>query len=140
MAWGLATTARVLCLSQLRFGLLNQFSAYAPDLKQIQAPLQGLMSTKVAYQWLPVHDEAMAKVKDILTKEGGSVLAYFDPGLKTTLLTDACKYGLGYVLVQHDGEDYSKSEKLKLITCGSRFLSTAEKNYAVCELELLGIQ
>ena len=67
-------------------------------------------------------------------------MAYFDPSLRTTLLTDACKYGLGYVLVQHDGEDYSKSEKLKLITCGSRFLSAAEKNYAVCELELLGIQ
>ena len=121
-------------------GLLNQFSAYAPDLKQVQATLQGLMSTKVAYQWLPEHDEAMAKVKDILTRHGGSILAYFDPGLKTTLLTDACKYGLGYVLVQHESEDYSKSKELKLITCGSRFLSTAEKNYAVCELECLGIQ
>ena len=27
-----------------------------------------------------------------------------------------------------------------MITCGSRFLSTAERNYAVCELECLGIQ
>ena len=33
-----------------------------------------------------------------------------------------------------------KSKKLKLITCGSRFHSLAEKNYAVCELECLGIQ
>ena len=38
-------------------GLLNQFSTYAPDLKQVQAPLQALMSTKVAYQWLQEHDE-----------------------------------------------------------------------------------
>ena len=121
-------------------GLLNQFSAYAPDLKQVQAPLQELMSTKMAYQWLPEHDLAMAKVKDILTREGGSILAHFDPGLYTTLLTDACKYGLGYILIQHDDEDHSKSKELKLITCGSRFLSTAEKNYAVCELECLGIQ
>ena len=45
-----------------------------------------------------------------------------------------------WFVVQHDGEDYSKSEELKLITCGSRFLSPAEKNYAVCELECLGIQ
>ena len=121
-------------------GLLNQFSAYAPDLKQVQAPLQDLMSTKTAYQWLPEHDLAMAKVKDILTTEGGSILAHFDPGLHTTLLTDACKYGLGYILIQHDDEDYSRSKELRLITCGSRFLSTAEKNYAVCELECLGIQ
>ena len=121
-------------------GLLNQFSAYAPDLKQAQAPLQGLMSTKVAYQWLPEHDLAMAKVKDILTEENGPILSHFNPSLKTTLLTDACKYGLGYILVQHEEDDYSKSKELKLITCGSRFLSPAEKNYAVCELECLGIQ
>ena len=29
---------------------------------------------------------------------------------------------------------------LRLITCGSRFLNDAEKNYAVVELELLAIQ
>ena len=33
-------------------GLLNQFSTYAPDLKQVQAPQQALMSMKVVYQWL----------------------------------------------------------------------------------------
>ena len=89
------------------------------------------METRVqtAYQWLPEHDLAMAKVKDILTREGGLILAHFDPGLYTTLLTDACKYGLGYILIQHNDEDYSKSKELKLITCGSRFLSTAEKNW-----------
>ena len=95
---------------------------------------------KMAYQWLPEHDLAMAKVKDILTREGGSILAHFDPGLYSTLLTDACKYCLGYILIEHDNEDYSKSKELKLITCGLRFLSTAEKNYAVCALECLGIQ
>ena len=88
----------------------------------------------------PGHDDAMAMVKKILTDEGGPILAHFDPALKTTLLTDACKYGLGYILVQHEEDNYSKSKKFKLITCGSRFLSSAEKNYAVCELECLGIQ
>ena len=34
----------------------------------------------------------------------------------------------------------SKIPKGRLITCGSRFLSSAESNYAVIELELLAIQ
>ena len=121
-------------------GLVNQFTAYAPDLKQAQAPLQALLSTKNAYQWLPQHDMAMDKVKDILAGENSPILAHFDPKLYTTLLTDACKYGLGYSLVQHEHEDHSKAKQFKMITCGSRFLSPAERNYAVCELECLGIQ
>ena len=35
-------------------------------------------------------------------------------------------------------EDQTKAPRL--ITCGSRFISSAEKNYAVVELELLAIQ
>ena len=86
------------------------------------------------------HDMAMDKVKDILAGENSPILAHFDPKLYTTLLTDACKYGLGYSLVQHEHEDHSKAKQFKMITCGSRFLSPAERNYAVCELECLGIQ
>ena len=114
-------------------GLVNQFEKYAPDLKQAMAPLQGLLSKKNAYLWLPEHEEAMKKIKDILT--GENILKHFDPKLKTTLMTDACRFGLGYVLVQHD-----EASRPRLITCGSRFLSSAEKNYAVVELECLGIQ
>ena len=59
--------------------------------------------------------------------------------MKSTLLTDASQIGLGYILIQTEDTNSSKPVH-KLITCGSRFLSEAECNYAVVELELLVIQ
>ena len=72
------------------------------------------------------------------------------------LLTDASKKGLGYVLIQPQTapEEANEEEVLqgtvrhilkritkgKLITCGSRFLSKAEKNYAMSEQGLLVLQ
>ena len=46
---------------------------------------------------------------------------------------------MGYILIQTEDTNSSKPVH-KLITCGSRFLSEAERNYAVVELELLAIQ
>ena len=96
----------------------------------------------------------MNLVKSIIT--GPQCLAHFDPKLPITLWTDASRTGLGYCLIQTENkleaEDSSvtashvtshtvkKVSKWKLITCGSRFLSEAEDNYAVIELELLAIQ
>ena len=77
----------------------------------------------------------MDKIKEILTAEDGPILQFFDPSLPTTLMTDASRTGLGYILVQYD-----QARHTRLITCGSRFLSVAEKNYAVVELECLAVQ
>ena len=116
-------------------GLVNQFSSYAPDLKHAMLPLQGLSSTKNAFHWTIEHDNSMEQIKKILTDENGPVLKHFDPKLPVALLTDASRKGLGYILIQRDDCDHPR-----LITCGSRFLSLAEKNYAVVELECLAIQ
>ena len=115
-------------------GLANQLADFAPDLKHCMTPLQGLLSKKNAWLWTPEHDKAFQRVKDILTDPKGPVLKHFDPSLPVTLLTDASRTGLGFVILQkdHNGKD-------RLITCGSRFLSPAEKNYAVVELECLAI-
>ena len=52
------------------------------------------------------------------------------------LLSDASNlHGLGFVFVQKE----KSSEKLRLIQCGSRSLTDAEKRYAPVELECLGI-
>ena len=96
----------------------------------------------------------MNRVKDIVT--GPQCLQRFNPELPTVLLTDASRTGLGYVLIQTEkkpeaNDDDSladvvtkhtakKIPKGKLVSCGSRFLSSAEANYAVIELELLAIQ
>ena len=117
-------------------GLVNQFATYAPDLKHAMVPLQPLLKPKNVYQWLPEHEEAFKTVKNILTSEEGPVLAQFDPKLPVVLITDASRLGLGYILAQDDG----LGGHTRLITCGSRFLSPAEANYAVIELECMAIQ
>jgi hypothetical protein len=63
-------------------------------------------------------------------------LRRFDATLPIQVLTDASRTGIGFCLVQTD-----ESSKIPLlIMAGSRFLSPAEKNYTVVELELLAIQ
>ena len=71
------------------------------------------------------------------------------------VLTNASRKGLGFILIQTEtkpeGNDNNlanivtkhtakKIPKGKLVSCGSRFLSNAESNYAVIDLELLAIQ
>ena len=116
-------------------GLVNQFSSYAPDLKHAMVPLQPLLKKANVYQWEPEHQSAFEKVKELLTKEGGPVLARFNPELPSVLITDASRTGLGFILTQDDDLGHAR-----LITCGSRFLSPAENNYAVIELECMAIQ
>ena len=117
-------------------GLANQFASFAPDLKHAMVPMQPLLKKNNVYQWLPEHQMAFDKVKEILTSENGPILAQFDPKLPVTLITDASRTGLGYILAQDDG----LGGHTRLITCGSRFLSPAEANYAVIELECMAIQ
>ena len=126
-----------MCIRDRSFmGLVNQFATYAPDLKHAMVPLQPLLKTKNVYQWLPEQEKAFREVKAILTSENGPVLAQFDPKLPVVLITDASRLGLGFILAQDDG----LGGHTRLITCGSRFLSPAEANYAVIELECMAIQ
>ena len=87
-------------------------------------PLQGLLKPKNAYLWTQEHEEAMEKVKNILTSEKGPVLMHFDSKLPVVLITDASKTGLGFILAQDDGY----GGHTRLIQCGSRFLTRAEKD------------
>ena len=118
-------------------GLANQFSDLSPDLKHAMEPMKGLLKKKNAFVWNESHTKSMEAVKAIIT--GSQCLAHFNPKLPTMLLADASRTGLGYVLIQTEETPSSKPVR-KLITCGSRFLSEAESNYAVVELELLAIQ
>ena len=107
---------------------------FIPDLAHICEPLRQLLKKNVAYNWLPDHQEAFQKLKDALSSN--MVVKFFDPSLKTELLTDASRLkGLGYALIQRDDND-----QVRLIQCGSRSLIPAETRYAVVELECLAIQ
>ena len=115
-------------------GLANQLGGFIPDLAQMTAPIRTLLKKDVEWQWLQVHEDAFQNVKKMLTSD--MVIQPFDSKMKTLLLTDASRLnGLGFALMQEDSFG-----KRKLIQCGSRSLTPAEKNYATIELECLGIQ
>ena len=124
-------------LTNLRsfFGLTNQFAAFNPYLKQELAPLQQILKPKNKFLWLEDQQKAFDAVKAILTKEDGPLLRHFDPSLPVTLTTDASRTGLGFILTQEDTEGNTG-----LIQSGSRFMSPAEANYAVIEIEAMAIQ
>jgi hypothetical protein len=117
-------------------GLANQLGHFVPDMAHAAEPLRHLLKKKNEFLWLDDHQNAFQKVKDILTSPDGPVLAHFNPSLPTALLTDASRLkGIGFALLQ----TYPNGST-RLIQCGSRFLSSAETRYAVCELEALAIQ
>ena len=121
-------------ISELRgfFGLANQLGQFLPDLAHATEPLRQLLRKDVLYQWMPEHQEAFKKTKELLTSD--QVIKHFNPKLPTVLLTDASRLkGLGFALMQKEGD------KWNLIQCGSRSLSATESRYATIELECLGI-
>ena len=126
-------------LTDLRslIGLVNRFTVSAPDLKQAMAPRQGSLKKSKVFTWGLLHNKALATVKEIITNLAGQVLKHFQQDLPIQLLTDASRTGIGYCLVQT--ETNNKNANPLLITSGSWFLSTAEKNYAVIKLKLLVI-
>jgi len=112
-------------------GLVNQLADFSPEIAATAQPLRPLMSPKRSFTWTPDHDQAFGKVKAALLSP--PVLAPFNPKLPVTLQTDASRlYGLGYALFQEHGHG-----QLRLVQCGSRFLTDAESRYATIELEML---
>ena len=106
---------------------------FIPDFAIPADVLNELLRKNVAWTWGAAQEEAVTKIKGILTSD--LVLRSFNPGWKTQVVTDASRVGLGFALMQQD----PKSQDWYLIQCGSRSVSGAESRYAVCELEGLGI-
>ena len=123
-------------LTDLRsfMGLVNQLTEFTPDIASTATDLRPLMSPKRTFLWTPDHDAAFLRTKNALVSP--PVLAAFDPGTPVILQTDASRLnGLGYALLQDYG--HGKQRKLRLVQCGSRFLTGAESRYSTIELELL---
>ena len=121
-------------ITELRsfLGMVNQLTTYLPDMARYTGILQALLKKDVAYTWLHEHQEAFDKLRhDLITK---LELNHFNTSWPTQLVTDASRlHGLGFVLLQ------AKDGITKVIQCGSRSLSPAERNYSTLELELTAI-
>lgn len=122
-------------ITELRsfFGLVNQLTPFVDDVAELLLPLRPLLSTKNVFRWEEHHQLAFEAAKKALTSV--PTLAFFDPSRPTTLATDASRTkGIGFLLrqLQPDGT-------WRVIQAGSRFISAAEANYAVIELEALAV-
>ena len=103
-------------------GMVNQLSTYHPEIARHTGILQTLLKKDTAFLWMKEHQQAFDRLKsDLLTTLS---LNHFNPSWNTRLVTEASRlHGLGFVLMQHH------EDKTAVIQCGSRSLSSAEKNY-----------
>ena len=118
-------------ISELRsfMGMANQLSNFSKEISAVAELLRDLLSTKNCFTWTQIHQSAFENIKSLLCEP--SVLAHFDPSLHVILQTDASRIkGLGYALLQQ------QSSQLRLIQCGSRFVSDTESRYSITELEM----
>jgi hypothetical protein len=116
-------------------GLAKQLAGFIPDLSHASEPLRHLLKKEKKWIWSPDLQDAFHAVVKILTCD--LVLINFDPAKPTILLTDASR--LKEFALVHT-ETINGKERIRLVTCGSRSLSPAEKPYAVVELEALAIK
>ena len=89
------------CIKDVRafLGLANQLRSFIPDLAHMTSTIRPLLKKGTIWNWLPKHQAAFEKIKDILTSD--MVILPFDPNLDTILLTDASRlHGIGFALIQ----------------------------------------
>ncbi len=108
-------------------GLVNQVTRFIPDLAHLTVQIRQLLKKNKVFNWLPEHEAEFQNVKDNLSAH--MELKYFDPMLKTELLTDASRlHGLGFALIQHEDDGQIRTG-----------LTDTQSRYATIELECLAI-
>ena len=113
------------------FGLCQQIGNFSDQIATALHPLAPLLKTSYSWEWTSSHDEAFTRARKLLCSP--PYLAFYDPSLPTSLHVDASLLnGLGFLLKQQ-GED----GVWRIVQAGSRFLSAAERRYAMIELECL---
>ena len=108
-------------------GMVQYLAKFLPHLSKITEPLRKLECKKAQWCWLPAHEEAIAKLKQMICE--APVLKYYDPSKQVSFQCDASERGLGYSLLQ-EGQP---------VAYGARGLTSTEQNYAQIEKEMLAI-
>ena len=123
-------------VSELRslLGLASYCSSHIPNYATITQPLRILTHKNTPWQWGPLQDQALQKLKEQLSST--TVLSYFDPTVKTELIVDASPVGLAAVLIQRNHCDDTAS---RIIAYGSHALTAVEQRYSQTEREALAI-
>ena len=108
-------------------GLAGYYRRFIERFARISAPLTALTRKDVKFIWSEKCESAFNELKRKLTS--APVLAVIDGSEGLTVYTDACREGLGAVLMQNG----------RVIAYAGRQLKTHEVNYATHDLELLAV-
>ena len=110
-------------------GMVTYVGKYIPNLSKKTAPLRELLQQNIAWHWDPPrHGRCLEELKRALTQ--APVLRYYNVNEPVTISVDASSEGLGAAILQNN----------QPVAYASRCLTSAEKNYAQIEREMLGIQ
>ena len=112
-------------------GMVTYLGRYIPNLSARTAPLRLLLEKDSDWQWQREHELAWNGIKETLSKH--QVLQYYDESKSLKVLSDASKDGIGAVLLQETNGEWMP------VVHNSRYMTTAEKNYAQIEKEQLGV-
>ena len=120
--------------SELRsfLGLAGYCQSFVPNFATEVEPLRRLLRKQVKWEWTSEQETAFQNIRDQIAK--ATSMAYYNPDLKTKVITDASPVGLAAILVQTETDG---SEKV--IQAASRSLSDVERRYSTTEKESLSI-
>ena len=127
--WPTPTTTRDV---QQFLGFASYYRRFVQDFATIAKPLHHLTEDGAPFLWTEECQSAFEKLRHLLTTT--PMLAYPDFNWPFILDTDTSGVGIGAILSQVDGEG-----RERLIACGSRVLSKAERQYCVTRRELLAV-
>ncbi|XP_060810048.1 uncharacterized protein K02A2.6-like [Amyelois transitella] len=113
-------------------GLLNYYGKFIPNLSSILNPLHNLLKKDNQWDWNPSCAIAFDNAKKSLLSD--KVLAHYEEGRPLVLSVDSSAYGIGAVLA-HRYPDGSE----RPVSCASRTLNQAERNYSQLDKEALAI-
>ena len=114
---------------QRLLGMVNYMAKFLPNISEVTSPLRELLKKDVAWHWSERHEQSFNDIKKLLTETSTGVLKYYDLKQPVGLQVDACKSGLGAVLMQGSSP----------IAYASRSLTETECKYAQIEKELLAV-
>ena len=95
---------------------------FVPNVSSVTAPLREFLQKNNPWKWTTEHTKAFEKIQKMLSEH--ECLTFYD-----LRKPDACKTGLGAVLIQED----------RPVSYASRAMTDAQKRYAVIEKELSAV-
>ena len=118
-------------VSKLRgfLATVNYLAKFLPDLSTTAEPMRRLLKQDMDFVWSSAQQEAFEEIKRKCCSTQYTVLQYYNVRKPIVLQTDASQYGVGAAIIQ-DG---------KPVAYASRAMTSAERNYAQIEKELLAV-